>query len=89
MNIPAGATHEADVYGQTNYFQKVDSRHLNQVSEEWETLTHWNEWANGPWVDVGKGFSSRRLQKIEPAQKIESIEVGDALESDQRPRMKG
>lgn len=74
--IPASATHVSDFYGRTDYYQRVDYKHLNQVSEEWQTLTRWNVWDRGSWVDAGNGFSSRRLQKIElAATQTESAET--------------
>lgn len=65
QDFPKGATHTADFYGQTHYYQRVDYQHLNQVSEEWQTLTKWNVWDQGSWVGVGKGFSARRLQALD------------------------
>ena len=63
--IPTGATHVADFYGVTGYYKRVDFRHLNQVSEEWETRTQWKVWEREKWEDVGAGFSSRRLQILD------------------------
>lgn len=64
MLIPKNATHAAETYGKIEYYQQVNYKHLNQVAEEWQTLTRWNNWVKGVWVDVGEGFSSRRLQRI-------------------------
>ena len=66
--IPTGATHLGDFYGQRRYYQRVDFNHLNQVSEEWETLTRWNVWECEKWADVGAGFSPRRLQILDAAE---------------------
>jgi hypothetical protein len=65
ITIPEGATHMADFYGKTQYYRRVDCQHLNQVSEEWQKLTRWDVWEQESWVDVGAGFSSRRLQILD------------------------
>lgn len=64
MEAPAGTTHYASFYGDTIYYQRRTRKHLNQVSEEWQTLVSWFYWDAKQWVDVGAGFSSRRLQPI-------------------------
>lgn len=81
--VPNGATHTADFYGQTLYYQQVDSQHMNQVAEEWQTLTRWNVWERGAWVDVGSGFSSRRLQKLDLGES-QSMNDGAAEASDEQ-----
>lgn len=63
-SAPPGATHLADFYGRVSYYQKVERSHLNQVSEEWQTLARWNVWEKGAWVDAGAGFSSHRLKPL-------------------------
>lgn len=75
---PAGATHLAGFYGRVSYYQKVEHSHLNQVSEQWQTLDRWNVWEKGAWVDAGAGFSSRRLQPLAPV--AESDEPSNQVE---------
>ena len=64
-SIPQGATHVGEFYGDVAYYKKVEIPHLNQVSEEWETLIGWKSWATDEWIDVGSGFSPRRLKELE------------------------
>lgn len=63
--IPKGATHVGDFYGETAYYKVVKIQHMNQVSEEWETYIDWYLWVIGEWISVGRGFSSRRLKEIQ------------------------
>ena len=64
MTIPEGTTHTSEFYGTITYYRRSTYPHLNHVSEEWETMTRYDYWENGRWVDVGAGFSARRLQPV-------------------------
>lgn len=59
-----GATHKGDFYGDTTYYKCASYQHLNQVSEEWQTLYKWYFWCTDKWIPVGSGFSSRRLEEL-------------------------
>lgn len=63
---PYGATHVTWSYGAPLYYKSVERQHLNQVSEEWQTLTDWFFWDPKlrQWESVGTGFSSRRLKPL-------------------------
>lgn len=65
---PPGSTHVAWCYGSPSYYKRVESRHLNQVSEEWQTLTKWFEWSflTMTWCAVEAGFCSRRIKPVVP-----------------------
>lgn len=62
---PFGATHYSEFYGDDIYYRQVEHTHLNQVSEEWQTLVMWKMWDRDTqrWEDVGIGFSSHRLKE--------------------------
>lgn len=62
--IPYGCTHTSEFYGETNYYKLATYQRMNQVSEEWMTMCKWEYWENGRWVDVGTGWSSRRVKKV-------------------------
>lgn len=64
----AGSTHYADTYGERTYYRRRAVPHLNQVSEEWQNLVRWEYWEGDEWVDVGSGFSTRRLKAYDAGQ---------------------
>jgi len=70
---PQGATHVSEFYGEAHYYKQVERQHLNQVSEEWSTLTDWFSWNTKAqkWEGVGEGFSPRCLIAIEATQKAQ------------------
>ncbi len=70
VSAPPGTTHLSEFYGDAHYYKKVGRQHLNQVSEEWQTLTDWFVWniKVQQWEGVGKGFSPRRLMPLEATQ---------------------
>lgn len=63
---PPGATHVAWFYGDPIYYKASPYPHLNQASEEWQTLVDWTQWnpRTLKWEPVGNGFSDRRLKEI-------------------------
>ena len=63
---PPDATHLAWSYGSPSYYKRVEKKHLNQVSEEWQILTHWLAWnyQTRQWAGVEAGFCSRRLKAV-------------------------
>lgn len=63
---PPDATHVQWFYGSPQYYKKTTRQHLNQVSEEWQTMADWFLWNYGTmrWETVGSGFSSRRLKML-------------------------
>lgn len=63
---PHGATHVKWSYGDPHYYKLVEDPHLNQVSEEWQTLIRWFWWdfQTQRWEDFGKGFCSRNLKAL-------------------------
>lgn len=65
---PYGATHVKWSYGSPHYYKRVERQHLNQVSEEWQTLTQWFWWdfKTLRWADVGEGFCSRNIKELRP-----------------------
>jgi hypothetical protein len=65
MTAPIGTTHTADFYGDTHFYKIVYYPHLNQVYEEWQTRANVYWWDLGKWVDVGPGFSGRKLKVYE------------------------
>ncbi len=65
---PSGTTHTQDFYGATHFFRRNERQHLNQVSEEWQTLTSWDFWNGSKWISVGGGFSNRLLVPYESAE---------------------
>jgi hypothetical protein len=65
-SIPSGATHYQDCYGRREFFRLVAYQHLNQVSEEWQTLGKWYFWTNSQWFPEHHGFSTRNLVQLEP-----------------------
>ena len=67
--VPFGATHVVWSYGAPCYYQRQERRHLNQVSESWQTLVSWRYWdfQTHRWEDVGEGFCSRRLKSLKPS----------------------
>lgn len=68
MIIPVGTTHIADMWGEPFFYQRVEVPYLNQLidhpEEQWQKLVKWNVFERGKWVDVGRGFSDRRLRPI-------------------------
>ena len=66
-----GATHQAEFYGTVTFYRLTHRLHLNTVidhpEECWQRLPVWHYWDRGQWVDVGPGFSSRRLQPLQLA----------------------
>lgn len=66
MNSPKGTTHISTFYGRNQYFKRETYPHLNQVSEEWQTLVRWKWWDADEWRPVGDGFSDRNLKEITP-----------------------
>lgn len=63
---PPGATHVHWFYGSPHYYKRTTRQHLNQVSEEWQTLTVWLYWDYNTrsWEPAGSGFSSRKLKPL-------------------------
>lgn len=61
---PPNATHVRFFYSTATYYKRVEYQHLNQVSEEWQTRVKWWYWDINQWVDVGPGFSSHNLKKL-------------------------
>lgn len=63
---PPGATHVVWSYGSPYYYKRVVTKHLNQVSEEWQNLTQWLAWnfQTQQWNQVEAGFCSRRLRAL-------------------------
>lgn len=63
---PPGATHVAWYYGDPHYYKQVAHKHLNQASEERQTLFYWFAWSFKlqQWESVGDGFSPRRLKPL-------------------------
>ena len=64
-SIPEGATHTHDAYGVTNHYRRVTWRHLNQVSEEWQTRGRWDWWNGNAWVE-DRFACSRNFKQITP-----------------------
>jgi hypothetical protein len=64
MDTPEGTTHTMPFYGSTHFFKRTEYDHLNQVSEQWETLVSWSFWNGRKWVDSGPEFSDRRLTPL-------------------------
>ncbi len=66
---PPGSTHVTWCYGSPCYYKRMETQHLNQVSETWQTLTKWFEWSYQTltWRAVEAGFCSRRLKPVAPA----------------------
>lgn len=66
--IPEGTTHTSDFYGQTIFYKKTLVPHLIQLidhpEEQWQMLVKWFVFERDSWVDVGSGFSDRRLKPI-------------------------
>jgi len=62
MKSPYGATHFSDFYGRNQFFKRIEYQHLNQVTDELETLVRWVWWDADEWRGVG--FSDRNLKKI-------------------------
>ena len=66
--IPEGTTHTAEFYGTILFYKKKLVPYLNSLidhpQEQWQTLTKWFVFERGSWVDVGSGFSDRRLKPI-------------------------
>ncbi len=62
--IPPGATHYQVVYQQLEFFKRQEVRRFNDVSEAWQTDTHWFYWNLDAWTAVGSGFSSRLCELI-------------------------
>lgn len=67
--IPAGATHRDEFYGQEMFYKRVTVPYLNTLidhpTEQWQTVTKWFIFESGKWIDVGHGFSPRRLKLIQ------------------------
>jgi hypothetical protein len=65
---PIDATHTTEFYGQVLYYKRVEVPYLNQLidhpEEQWQKLTKWFVYERSSWLDVGPGFSSRRLTPI-------------------------
>ena len=63
---PPRATHVGYFCGDPTYYRKTNHFHLNQVSEEWQTLVTWDYWDYTlcRWEPVGAGFSSRHLKEL-------------------------
>ena len=57
------ATHFGEFYEQITYYKLFITKHLNQVSEEWQGLISYEFWNNG-WQPVGPGFCPRNLRRI-------------------------
>lgn len=63
---PPGATHVKWSAGDPTYYKRTEHRHLNQVSERWQSLTKWFCWDfhTHQWEWVGVGFCDRHLRPL-------------------------
>lgn len=62
--VPTGATHAHEFYGVTHYFKRIESQHLNTVSEEWQTIVRWDFWNGYRWVDGGAGIRTDKFKQL-------------------------
>ena len=73
---PKGTTHAQWFYGNICWFRKVSWPHLNQVSEEWETLSRMDAWdEHKGWEWTGPGWRAVNIQKAPGYKTTEQQEV--------------